>query len=167
MSTAAVIDARRNTGIDASVELDALDRRIINRLQDGFPISEHPYAEVAAELDTDEATLIARLQALLDTGILGRFGPMYHAERLGGALTLAAIAVAPADFERVTEQVNAFPEVAHNYARDHELNMWFVLATETPQRIPVVIREIERITGYPVFNMPKKEEFFVGLKFRV
>ncbi len=167
MSTAAVIDARRNTGIDASVELDALDRRIINRLQDGFPISEHPYAEVAAELDTDEATLIARLQALLDTGILSRFGPMYHAERLGGALTLAAIAVAPADFERVTEQVNAFPEVAHNYARDHELNMWFVLATETPQRIPVVIREIERITGYPVFNMPKKEEFFVGLKFRV
>lgn len=167
MSNAAVIDARRNTGIDPPVELDALDRRIINRLQDGFPISEHPYAEVAAELDTDEATLIARLQALLDAGILSRFGPMYHAERLGGALTLAAIAVAPADFERVTEQVNAFPEVAHNYARDHELNMWFVLATETPQRIPVVIREIERITGYPVYNMPKKEEFFVGLKFRV
>lgn len=153
--------------INAATGLDALDRRIVNRLQDGFPVSERPYAEVAAELGTDEATLIARLQALLDAGILSRFGPMYHAERLGGGLTLAAMAVAPADFERVAGQVNAFPEVAHNYARDHELNMWFVLATETPQRIAAVIREIERITGYAVYNMPKKEEFFVGLKFTV
>lgn len=153
--------------IDAAIGLDALDRRIVNRLQDGFPVSERPYAEVAAELGTDEATLIARLQTLLDAGILSRFGPMYHAERLGGALTLAAMAVAPADFERVAGQVNAFPEVAHNYARDHEFNMWFVLATGTPQRIAAVIRDIERVTGYAVYNMPKKEEFFVGLKFTV
>lgn len=155
------------SALDATIGLDALDRRIVNRLQDGFPVSERPYAAVAAELGTDEATLIARLQALLDAGILSRFGPMYHAERLGGGLTLAAMAVAPADFERVAGQVNAFPEVAHNYARDHELNMWFVLATETPRRIAAVIREIERITGYAVYNMPKKEEFFVGLKFTV
>lgn len=151
----------------AAIDLDALDRRIVNRLQDGFPVSEHPYADVAAEIGTDEATLIARIRCLLDAGILSRFGPMYHAERLGGGLTLAAMAVAPADFDRVADQVNAFPEVAHNYARDHDLNMWFVLATETPQRIAAVIREIERATGYPVYNMPKKEEFFVGLKFAV
>ena len=149
------------------VELDALDRRIINRLQDGFPISESPYADVADELATDESTLLTRIDALLEQGVLSRFGPMYHAEVLGGGLTLAAMSVAPDDFERVTGQVNAFPEVAHNYERDHELNMWFVLATETPARISKVIRDIERVTGYPVYNMPKKEEFFVGLKFKV
>lgn len=147
--------------------LDSLDRRIINRLQDGFPICARPYAAVAAELATDEETLIARIDALLQQGVLSRFGPMYHAEQLGGGLTLAAMRVAPADFERVAEQVNAFPEVAHNYERDHELNMWFVLATETPQRIPAVIRAIEQATGYPVYNMPKREEYFVGLKFEV
>jgi DNA-binding Lrp family transcriptional regulator len=92
---------------------------------------------------------------------------MYHAEQLGGGLTLAALRVPPADFERVAAQVNAFPEVAHNYARDHELNMWFVLATETPQAIAETIRAIEQATGYPVYNMPKREEFFVGLKFEV
>jgi DNA-binding Lrp family transcriptional regulator len=147
--------------------LDTLDRRILDRLQDGFPIDERPFAAVAAELATDEATLIARVETLLAAGVLSRFGPMYHAERLGGGLTLAAMRIPAEDFERVAEQVNAFPEVAHNYARDHELNMWFVLATETPQRIAAVIREIERVTGYPVYNMPKREEFFVGLKFEV
>lgn len=147
--------------------LDRFDRRIINRLQDGFPISACPYREVAAELGTTEATLLARVEALLEKGVLTRFGPMYHAERLGGALTLAAMRIQPDDFERVAEQVNAFPEVAHNYQRDHDLNMWFVIATESPDQIDAVIRSIESSTGYPVYNMPKKEEFFVGLKFAV
>lgn len=149
------------------VKLDDLDRRIVNRLQDGFPITANPYRDVAQELATDEATLIARLDALLDSGVLTRFGPMYHAEQLGGGLTLAAMRIKPDDFERVAEQVNAFPEVAHNYERDHELNMWFVIATENPAQIRAVIREIELRTGYLVYNMPKKEEFFVGLKFAV
>jgi DNA-binding Lrp family transcriptional regulator len=147
--------------------MDAIDRRIINELQNGFPICERPYAEVAGRLDLSEQELIDRLHALLDEGLLSRFGPMYHAERMGGGLTLAAMRIPPEDFEAVAERVNAFPEVAHNYARDHELNMWFVLATETPQRIAEVIDEIEHSTGYRVFNMPKQEEFFLGLRLEV
>jgi DNA-binding Lrp family transcriptional regulator len=145
--------------------MDALDRRIVNELQGGFPLSERPYAEVAARLGTGEGELLRRIDALLADGTLSRFGPMYHAERLGGALTLAAMQVPETDFERVTALVNAHPEVAHNYARAHALNMWFVLATETPERIGEVIASIERETGLRVFNMPKLEEFYVGLRF--
>lgn len=145
--------------------LDALDRAIINQMQGGFPICDNPYAEVADQLGTTEGELLTRLQHLLDEGTLSRFGPMYHAERLGGGLTLAAMAIPDDEFERVAEQVNALSEVAHNYARDHELNMWFVLATETPEGIGETLGEIERITGYPVYNMPKQKEFFIGLRF--
>jgi DNA-binding Lrp family transcriptional regulator len=147
--------------------MDALDRCIVNELQGGFPLSERPYAEVAARLGTSEDELLVRLERLLADGVLTRFGPMYHAERLGGALTLAAMQVPEADFERVAAQVNAHPEVAHNYARDHAFNMWFVLATETPERIGEVIAAIERETGLKVYNMPKLEEFYVGLRFDV
>lgn len=143
--------------------LDAADRRIINRLQEGLPLVEAPFATVAAELAISEGELLYRLELLLRDGVLSRFGPMYHAERLGGGLTLAALAVPEADYERVSEAVNAFPEVAHNYRREHELNMWFVLATETPERIREVIAEIEAVTGLPVFNMPREEEFHVRL----
>lgn len=145
--------------------MDILDRAIVNRLQGGFPISERPYAEVAAELGTSEAELLTRIDALLESGTLTRFGPMYHAERMGGALTLAAMQVPAEDFEHVAALVNAHPEVAHNYAREHDFNLWFVLATETPERIDAVIAEIERESGYRVYNMPKLEEFFVGLRF--
>lgn len=147
--------------------LDTVDRAILNRYQGGFPICSHPYREAARELEISEAELISRLQRMLDKKQLSRFGPMYHAERLGGGLSLCAMRIPDVEFERVTEQVNGFPEVAHNYARDHAFNMWFVLATETPERIDSVLQEIEQTTGFPVYNMPKKREFFIGLKFVV
>lgn len=144
-------------------DLDAVDRRLINRLQDGLQLVARPFAAVAEELDIAEGDLLYRLERLHEGGVLSRFGPMYHAERLGGGLTLAALAVPEADYARVTEAVNAFPEVAHNYRREHALNMWFVLATETPEAIPATLAGIEAATGLPVFNMPKEEEFHVRL----
>ena len=147
--------------------MDAIDRAIINNLQGGFPVSEQPFADAAMALGLSEDELIGRIGRLLADGTLTRFGPMYHAERLGGGLSLAAIQVPADDFERVADIVNGFPEVAHNYARDHALNMWFVLATEEPERIGTVIGEIERRSGYRVYNMPKLDEYFVGLRFTV
>lgn len=145
--------------------MDAIDRNIINALQGGLPVCERPYAAAATNLDISEEELIRRLERLLADGALTRFGPMYHAERLGGALTLAAMQVPEADFERVAAVVNGFPEVAHNYRREHAFNMWFVLATEHPGRIADVIGDIERATGLRVYNLPKLEEFYVGLRF--
>ncbi len=147
--------------------MDVVDRAIVNQLQGGFPICERPYAEVATKLGLTEDELMQRLDALLENGTLTRFGPMYHAERLGGALTLAAMQVPVEDYERVSGIVNGFSEVAHNYAREHAFNMWFVLATEAPERIEEVIGEIEKAAGYRVYNMPKLEEFYVGLRFTV
>jgi len=144
--------------------MDETDKQIVNALQDGFPICDAPYLQVATQLGLTEQDLITRLQTLLDNGTLTRFGPLYNAEQMGGALTLAAVK-APLDrFDEITEIINSFPEVAHNYARNHELNMWFVIATETPEQVRQTINAIERQTGLTVYNMPKNQEYFVNLK---
>lgn len=130
--------------------MDKIDRDIINTLQDGFPICSSPYKQVAQRINITEQALITRLKKLLETGVLSRFGPMYHAEQMGGALSLAAIKAPAKDFASIAESINAFPEVAHNYAREHTLNMWFVLATETPEQIQQVIGKIEEKTGLTV-----------------
>lgn len=144
--------------------LDEMDRQIINGLHSGFPLSARPYAEIAARLDLAEEALIARLHHLLQDRVLTRFGPLFDAERLGGGLTLAAMQVPEARFEAVAEIVNSFPEVAHNYARDHALNMWFVVATERPERVGEVLDEIAQATGLEVLDLPKEEEFFLELR---
>ena len=142
----------------------AVDRQIIDELQGDFPLRERPYAEAAERLGIAEDELLARLQSLLDAKVLTRFGPMVQVERMGGAFVLAALKVPEARYDEVMAQVNALPQVAHNYRREHTLNMWFVLATETPAGIAEAIARIERETGLPVYAFPKEREYFVEMK---
>jgi DNA-binding Lrp family transcriptional regulator len=143
---------------------DAVDRAIINALQGGFPLSAEPYAEVAGRLGLAEAELLARLEAMLAARILTRFGPMFQIERMGGAFCLAAMELPEDDFERVCGIVNGFPEVAHNYRREHAFNMWFVLATETPGQMPAVLAALEAATGHAVHAFAKEREYFVEMR---
>jgi DNA-binding Lrp family transcriptional regulator len=146
--------------------LDSIDRSLINVLQGDFPLVPEPYRQVAEKLGLSEEDLLHRLDSLLERRVLTRFGPMFQIERAGGAFVLAAMRVPEAEFERVAAQVNAFPEVAHNYRREHALNMWFVLATATPQGIAETTAAIEAATGLPVFAFPKEREYFVEMKLR-
>jgi len=147
-----------------ALSLDDTDRRIVNALQEGFPLSPRPYAIAAERLGLTEAKLISRLKRLLETGAITRFGPFLDAAAMGGAFCLCAMAVPTEHFEAVMTQVNARPEVAHNYERTHRLNMWFVLATETPEGIAEAACAIERKTGLKVHRFPKDREFFVGFR---
>ncbi|WP_120994607.1 Lrp/AsnC family transcriptional regulator [Stutzerimonas urumqiensis] len=147
--------------------MDELDRRLINRLQRGLPLVRRPWEALAQELDADPAVLRARIQALLDDGTLTRFGPMFDIERLGGAFTLAALSVPEPRFDAVAAVLEAMPEVAHNYRREHAWNMWFVLGCETPEGIAQAIARIEALTGLEVLNLPKETTYHVGLHFPV
>lgn len=144
--------------------LDVIDRKIINGLQGGFPVCENPFAAAGEQLGLEEGDLVERIARLRDEGILSRFGPMYNAEAMGGAFCLCAMAVPARCLEKVVEQINAHTEVAHNYERTHDLNVWFVLGSDDPRRIDTVIGEIEAETDLAVHAFPKEHEFFIGLK---
>ncbi len=101
---------------------------------------------------------------MLETGAATRFGPLFNVEKIGGAVMLAALEAPKARFEEVAAMVNAHREVAHNYERAHRLNMWFVVAAETPERIEEVVREIEAETGLEVLRAPKLKEYFIGFR---
>jgi siroheme decarboxylase len=140
------------------------DLRLVSRLHGGFPLSDRPFADIAVELGWAEDAVIERLQALLAQGDLSRFGPLFQIERAGGQFVLAALAVPEARFDAVAAQVNALPEVAHNYRREHALNMWFVVAATSPEQAQLTLDRIERETGLPVLAFPKEREFFVELR---
>ena len=144
--------------------MDSVDARLIDLLQPGIPITERPFCDVAEQLGIAEQDVVDRTRRLLAEGVLTRFGPLFNADALGGGYSLCALAVPTADFERVTAQVNAHDEVAHNYEREHALNMWFVIAAEHPWQIQQVIDRIETETGFEVYNFPKQREYCVELQ---
>ena len=143
---------------------DAIDAALIDALHEGFPLADRPFEQVGIALGLAEAEVIGRLQRLLDCGVLTRFGPLVQAERAGGGYLLAALAVPEGRFDDVAAQVNAHAEVAHNYRREHRLNMWFVVAAESQRAIDHCVRAIERETGLPVLRFPKEREYRVELR---
>jgi len=149
--------------IDEIMQLDDQDKMLINILQRGLPVCEQPFVDIAKQLELSEQQVLNRLESLLDNNVLSRFGPMFDAACFGGAFTLAALQVAEENFDKVTDIVNGFEQIAHNYKRDHQYNMWFVIATESQQEIEQVISKIEQATGLDVLNAPKLKEFYVGL----
>jgi DNA-binding Lrp family transcriptional regulator len=140
------------------------DARLVDHLHGGFPLVDRPFAVVAGALGWSEDRVIERLRQLLARGDLTRFGPLYQIERAGGRFVLAAMAVPEQRFDEVAATVNAMTEVAHNYRREHRLNMWFVVAAETPAEADATLARIEQVTGLPVLAFPKEREFRVELR---
>lgn len=153
----------RKTPLSAD-ELDATDRAILNSLQSGFPLSPRPFAEAGAALGLAEEELIARIGRLQENGAVTRFGPFFDIEAMGGAFCLCAMSVPQDRFDETVHIVNAHREVAHNYERDHRLNMWFVLACERQEGIERLATAIEHETGIAVLRFPKLQEFFIGFR---
>ncbi len=152
---------------DGYAGIDARDARLVERLHAELPLVDHPFASVGAELGMDEDEVLERLRRLLANGVLTRFGPLYQIERAGGVFVLAALEVPPERFDAVAVAVNALPEVAHNYRREHAFNMWFVIAADSQEHADAALARVAQLTGLRVHAFPKEKEYFVGLRLPV
>ncbi len=144
--------------------LSPLERRLLNDYQQDFPLSPDPYAQIARELGVDEGEVLAAFGALAARGLISRVGPVFR-PRCVGASTLAAMAVPPAQLEAVAALVSAYPEVNHNYQREHRFNLWFVVTAPDTRRVGQVLEEIRRATGLAVLDLPMEEEYHIDLGF--
>jgi DNA-binding Lrp family transcriptional regulator len=149
---------------DPAPARDALDRRLLDEFQRDFPLEPSPYAAIAARLGIDEAEVIERLAALLEEGAISRIGAVVAPHRAGWS-TLAAMAVPPAHLAEVAALVTSFPEVNHNYEREHELNLWFVVAAPSRTAVAAVLSEIVYRTSLEVLDLPLIEAYRLDLGF--
>jgi len=144
--------------------LDAIDRSLLQDFQRGLPLAPRPYAAMAERLGIGEDEVIERLDRLSQSGAVSRVGAVLRPHAVG-ASTLAAMAVPPARLEAIAELVNGYPEVNHNYQRDHHLNLWFVVATDSVAAVRDVLDDIARRTGLAVLDLPLEQDFHIDLGF--
>lgn len=146
--------------------MDVADLELLNRFQRDFPLTSEPFRVIADRLGWSEAEVLAALCRLRDEGKVSRVGAVFATRRLGVS-TLAALAVPPERLEAVARVVNEYPEVNHNYQREHDFNLWFVLTAATASRLQAVLTEIGDKTGLPVLDLPLLEEFHIDLGFNL
>jgi DNA-binding Lrp family transcriptional regulator len=145
-------------------QFSRLEQHLLDEFQHGMPLTSTPYADIARQLGVYETTILETLQRLQTEGVISRVGAVFRPNRIG-ASTLAAIAVPAEELEDVAAMVNKFDEINHNYEREHHINLWFVVVADDEDRVQAVLAEIEERCGYPVFDLPLLQEYFIDLGF--
>ncbi|WP_435077503.1 siroheme decarboxylase subunit beta [Halococcus sp. AFM35] len=151
---------------DWRADFDAVDARLIDDYQSGFPVEKRPFRAVGAELGIDEDEALARVEALCERGIFRRFGAVLNPPVIGSS-TLAAVQAPEERFGEVADIVNDHRQVNHNYRRDHDWNMWFVITAGSRETRDAILADIEERTGCPVLNLPMLTDFYIDLEFPV
>lgn len=144
--------------------VEQIEFHLLNDFQRDFPLCPAPFAELAARLGVAEGVVIRSLEHLRREGKISRVGPVFAPKRIG-ASTLAAMAVPPEKLEAVAKTVNRFPEVNHNYEREHRYNLWFVVTAGSEGRLQAALGAIEKAAGYAILRLPLEQEFHIDLGF--
>jgi DNA-binding Lrp family transcriptional regulator len=148
--------------------MDDTDRKLLNLIQEDFPIAAEPFAEVGARLGLDEEEVLRRVARLREEGIIRRIGAVFDLRKLGFASTLCAARVPEAEMEAFVAAVNAHPGVTHNYRRDDDYNVWFTLIAPGEEALEAVLGEIRRETGIgDILSLRAVRTFKINASFEV
>jgi DNA-binding Lrp family transcriptional regulator len=147
-----------------------MDRRILQALQNDFPLSERPFDLLAEQLKIDVDDLWRRVQQMLEQGTIRRLGASLDSGKLGYCSTLAAVSVPPEFVDRAAGIIGRYPEVTHSYLRDHEFNIWFTIIAIDRDRIETILGEIRdelALDASKLLNVPAKRIFKLNARFNI
>ena len=144
----------------------SVEQHLLNDFQHNFPLSPTPYADMAKQLGISEERVLQILQAKTEEGVISRVGAVFAPNKVG-ASTLAAMAVPEAELLQVAEQISSCDSINHNYQREHEYNLWFVITAASKEALAEEIKNIESKTGYEILNLPMLEDYHIDLGFDI
>lgn len=149
------------------IQLDQIDKDILNTIQLDFPLETHPFEILSEQLGIPEDEVIKHLERLKEAGAIRRISPIINTKKTGGISTLVAAKVPEQRIDEVAEVINQYSEVSHNYLRPAEYNIWFTMAAPSEERLMQILDELKTETGCDLINLPTKRLFKIGVKFDI
>lgn len=127
--------------------MEALDRKILEIIQDGFPLEERPYAALGRRLDVSEDVAFEHVENLRKSGVIRRLGGIYDSRRLGYISRLCAGVVPEGNLDGFAAAADKIPAITHNYIRSHAYNVWFTVIARSEAEIQETVRGLEAETA--------------------
>jgi DNA-binding Lrp family transcriptional regulator len=143
-----------------------LEQHLLNDFQRDLSLSATPFADMAKQLKVSEQEVLQAIESLQARGVISRVGPVFRPNRVGVS-TLAAMSIPQDKLECVARIISAFPEVNHNYEREHEYNLWFVVTASSEEHLDIVLYEIEQHAEFPLMSLPMLDDYFIDLGFQL
>ncbi|SEK02763.1 transcriptional regulator, AsnC family [Cribrihabitans marinus] len=145
---------------------DPIDRSLLDDWQRDLPITDRPFAAMAAALGISEDDVLARLNRMKVAGRITRVGATV-APGTVSASTLAAVAAPEPRIDEVAAIIGAQPGVNHNYLREDEWNLWFVATGPDRAHVDATLARIGAQTRLRVLDLPLVRPFNIDLGFRL
>ena len=127
--------------------MEALDQKILEIVQDGFPLEERPYAALGRLLGVSEEETFDSVEGLRKSGVIRRLGGVYDSRRLGYISRLCTGVVSEDKLEGFAAAVDKIPAITHNYVRSHAYNVWFTVIARSESEIQETVRGLEAETA--------------------
>lgn len=110
---------------DTAPRFTETERRILAVVQKNLPDSATPYADIAAAVGTDEATVLALLHRMKADGAIRRFGASIKHQRAGWTHNaMVAWRVSPEQVDEAGTQAAEHPLISHVYYRPSPAPDW-------------------------------------------
>ena len=149
------------------VEIDNIDKRLLNILQNDFPIVENPFVQIGKILNISEDEIIYRIKTLKDEKkVIRQISPIFDSKKLGYKSSLIACKLTEEEIDKKAEIINEHPGVSHNYKRDCEYNLWFTIAVSPHYDLEEKCKELlenANITDFMI--LPALKMYKLGVKF--
>ncbi len=127
--------------------METLDRKILEIIQDGFPLEERPYAALGRRLGVSEEDAFEHVENLRKSGVIRRLGGIYDSRRLGYISRLCAGVVPEGNLDGFATAADKIPSITHNYIRSHAYNVWFTVIARSEAEIQETVRGLEAETA--------------------
>ena len=149
-----------------NVELDNLDKNLLNIIQADFPLVREPLSALGLGLGITGDEAIHRIDRLKAGGIIRLIGPVFNPKKLGYQTTLVAAKVPLEQLETAGQIISKHPMVSHCYQRDHDLNLWFTLAISVAEDMEAEVRKLgNSIESETTLNLPAIKTFKIVVYF--
>ena len=153
----------------ALYEPNQTDLAILNVLQDDLPLVSRPWNTIAGRLGITETEILGRMQRLEEAGIIRGISPVLESRHLGlHAATLVALRVPEERVDEIAAIISSYPEVSHNFRRDHSYSLWFTIAAQDGEGIHRVLQEILDRTGISAsdaLDLPTVKKIKIDVRF--
>lgn len=139
--------------------ISALERKILNCIQEDIPFTSQPFKVLSRQLGIEEREFLRKLRQLKKRGIIRRFSAGLNHKKLKFKSTLLGIRVPGKKINPVVKNIVDYPQVTHCYLREGKYNLWVVFLYKNG-KLKHFLRELDKQVGREnILNFVTKRQF--------
>lgn len=145
--------------------VDELDKKIINILQKDIPVVPRPYKIIADQLGIKEDDILKRIEAMVQKGVIRRFGAtLYHQEAGFSANAMVAWVIPEDKVDETGRTMAGFREVTHCYHRrpqkDWKYRLYTMIHGDSREECYEIAKKMSKKTGVTEYSLLFSEKEF-------